>query len=111
PRPRRADRRGRAAADERARYRRGRLLCPIRCQRRAVRGSRAPARGAATPREHRVLTMSREYSKVQTSGVRARAIALIVAAAGAVGACDGGGSIGPPPGDDWSWSDLGGPEA
>lgn len=42
---------------------------------------------------------------------RARGIASIVAAAAAACACDGGGSIGPAPGDDWSWSDLGGPDA
>ena len=42
---------------------------------------------------------------------RAARVAGIVAAAAVVGACDGNGTIGRAPGNDWSWSDLGGPGA
>lgn len=36
---------------------------------------------------------------------------MLTAAALVAAGCDGGGSIGPPPGRDWSWTDLGGPAA
>ncbi|HEX6994685.1 MAG TPA: hypothetical protein VF339_11130 [Gammaproteobacteria bacterium] len=53
--------------------------------------------------------MDREHPLLGRRG--AASVAAIAAAAAVAGACDGGGSIGRSPGNDWSWSDLGGPDA